>query len=313
MPAAERLALLLCGSFNPVTHMHLRMFELARDALTSTGLYQVIAGILSPVSDHYGKAGLISSSHRLEMARRAARSSTWIKCDDWEASRSEWSTTVKVLRHHRARLRTALRDDNIQVKLLCGADVLQSFEQPGVWTENDREEILRDFGVVCISRGGFNIDTFIYESDQLTRNRHHIRLVTEWVSNEISATKIRRAIRRGESVKYLIQDDVIEYIQQNGLYGMAPTPADILNANAGEPDLSCNSSNQNNHVQAQETTQGGTDLTNEASTSQTQHNDGPSVETETPVQVQRSRQRKSEESSSDVPAKRPRTSRSGPE
>ena len=29
----------------------------------------------------------------------------------------------------------------------------------------------------------------------------------------------RRALRRGDSVKYLLQDSVIDYIQENQLYG----------------------------------------------------------------------------------------------
>lgn len=31
------VVLLACGSFNPITHMHLRLFEVARDHLHQTG------------------------------------------------------------------------------------------------------------------------------------------------------------------------------------------------------------------------------------------------------------------------------------
>jgi len=43
--------------------------------------------------------------------------------------------------------------------------------------------------------------------------------VTEWITNEVSSTKIRRALRRSESVKYLLQESVIDYIHKHGLYG----------------------------------------------------------------------------------------------
>ncbi len=36
--------------------------------------------------------------------------------------------------------------------LLAGADLLESFLEPGVWSEEDQETILRDYGVVCITR-----------------------------------------------------------------------------------------------------------------------------------------------------------------
>jgi len=34
----------------------------------------------------------------------------------------------------------------------------------------------------------------------------------------VSSTKIRKAVRRGNSVKYLVGDPVIEYMDQNNLY-----------------------------------------------------------------------------------------------
>jgi nicotinic acid mononucleotide adenylyltransferase len=34
----------------------------------------------------------------------------------------------------------------------------------------------------------------------------------------VSSTKIRTAVRRGDSVKYLVPDSVIEYIEKNNLY-----------------------------------------------------------------------------------------------
>lgn len=45
MTSKVRLVLLCCGSFNPITNMHLRMFEIARDYLHQTGKYDIIAGI----------------------------------------------------------------------------------------------------------------------------------------------------------------------------------------------------------------------------------------------------------------------------
>jgi len=35
------LVLLACGSFNPITHQHMRLFELARDHMHQTGWCQL--------------------------------------------------------------------------------------------------------------------------------------------------------------------------------------------------------------------------------------------------------------------------------
>ena len=35
---------------------------------------------------------------------------------------------------------------------------------------------------------------------------------------QVSSTKIRTAVRRGTSVRYLVPDSVLEYVEQEGLY-----------------------------------------------------------------------------------------------
>ncbi|XP_016847596.1 nicotinamide/nicotinic acid mononucleotide adenylyltransferase 3 isoform X4 [Anolis carolinensis] len=94
------LTLLACGSFNPITNMHLRLFELARDHLHQTGKYQVIGGIISPVNDDYGKQGLVAAKHRVAMAHLALETSDWIRVDAWESQQRQWIETIAVLRHH---------------------------------------------------------------------------------------------------------------------------------------------------------------------------------------------------------------------
>ncbi|KAK2572265.1 Nicotinamide/nicotinic acid mononucleotide adenylyltransferase 1 [Acropora cervicornis] len=180
-----KVVLLSCGSFNPVTFLHLRMFELARDALNKTGVYTVVKGFFSPVNDGYKK----------------------------KSKQSGWQETIKVLTHMSDKF-----VDSAHVKLLCGADLLESFAVPNLWKDEDIEQIVGQYGLVVISRAGSNPESFIYESDVLTKFKDNIHIVTEWISNDVSATKIRRALRRGESVKYLIPDPVIEYIKANKLY-----------------------------------------------------------------------------------------------
>uniref|UniRef100_A0A8D0B3I4 Nicotinamide-nucleotide adenylyltransferase n=1 Tax=Salvator merianae TaxID=96440 RepID=A0A8D0B3I4_SALMN len=236
------LTLLACGSFNPITNMHMRLFELARDHFHQTGKYQVRGGIISPVNDNYGKQGLVAAKHRIAMARLALETSEWIKVDSWESEQEQWSETVEVLRHHYKEL---LKSHHIseqpgenngpleksagasvtssctvipEIKLLCGADVLKTFQTPNLWKEEHILEIVEEFGVVCISRAGSDPSQCISQSKILSKYQHNIHLVREWIPNEISATSIRRAICKGQSVKYLIPDSVISYIKQHNIY-----------------------------------------------------------------------------------------------
>lgn len=242
-----RVVLLSCGSFNPITNMHLRMFELARDHLEDTGQYRVVKGIISPVGDGYKKKGLIQACHRLEMARLATESSDWITVDSWESLQPEWVETAKVARHYHEELHEAeqnnddvdtvkyakkrrveenyfessshhKRRDGPQLMLLCGADVLESFEVPNLWKQEDIAEMMGRYGLVCITRSGNDPHKFIHQSDMLWKYRKNIHTVKEWVTNDISATHVRRALRRGQSVRYLLPDSVIHYILEHDLY-----------------------------------------------------------------------------------------------
>nr|XP_046264538.1 uncharacterized protein LOC124069421 [Scatophagus argus] len=235
--AARRipLVLLACGSFNPITNQHMRLFELARDHMHSTGLYQVVGGIVSPVSDSYGKQGLVLAKHRIAMAKLALLSSNWVTVDEWESQQPDWTETVVTMRYHYERILTGYEQSTgthnassgnnthlsstcPQLKLLCGADFLDTFKIPGLWRDDHVEEVAGRFGLVCVSRGGLQPERAVHESDTLSHHRQNIFLVREWVRNDTSATEVRRALRRGLSVKYLVPDSVIEYIQQHNLY-----------------------------------------------------------------------------------------------
>ncbi|OMP04228.1 hypothetical protein COLO4_09836 [Corchorus olitorius] len=100
------VVLVATGSFNPPTLMHLRMFELARDALNSDG-FNVIGGYMSPVNDAYKKKGLIAAEHRIELCNLACKSSEFVMVDPWEANQSSYQRTLTVL----SRVKSFLTED----------------------------------------------------------------------------------------------------------------------------------------------------------------------------------------------------------
>lgn len=106
--------------------------------------------------------------------------------------------------------------------------------------------LVQDYGLVVISREGNDSQKSIYNNDILTKfqvfkffnynviivckeeyytkNGIHviwqgnITLVREWITNDISSTKIRQAIRRNDSIRYFVPDSVVEYINRENLY-----------------------------------------------------------------------------------------------
>ncbi|XP_029173321.1 uncharacterized protein LOC114942181 isoform X2 [Nylanderia fulva] len=259
--APTRVILMSCGSYNPPTNMHLRMFEIARDHLHRMGTHVVVGGVISPVNDAYAKKELASATHRCAMLRLALQNNDWIRLSTWETRQNCWTKTRLCLQHHQNLLNSMLCNSNdikhhlqmddtewipenvknssdntpIQIKLLCGADLLESFGICGLWLEEDIDAIVGEHGLVVITREGCNPNKFIYDSDILSKHMHNICIVTEWIPNEVSSTRIRRALKRSQSVKYLLQDSVIDYIYKHEIYD-ARTPNTTIKLELPSPN-----------------------------------------------------------------------------
>lgn len=92
------------------------------------------------------------------MLKHALNTSEWIKISEWETQQEGWTRTRNTLQYHQNYLNSIIRDvngtntsnlpnwipenirqtkDPVQIKLLCGADLLESFATPGVWQKED--------------------------------------------------------------------------------------------------------------------------------------------------------------------------------
>ncbi|XP_065079021.1 uncharacterized protein LOC135702003 isoform X1 [Ochlerotatus camptorhynchus] len=255
MTSPTKIMLIACGSFSPPTPMHFRMFEIARDHFEQMGTAHVVGGVISPVHDSYGKNGLVTATHRCTMIKIGLQSSDWIRLSEWETQQEEWTRTRLTLQYHQNFVNSYLKDSNnrndqhipswipeglkktaghVQMKLLCGADLLESFATPGLWKDEDIEAIVGQHGIVVVSRAGANAEQFIFNSDLLSRYRRNITIVTNWITNDVSSTLVRRLLNRGLSVKYLLDDYLIEYIKKNGLYGTNDTKYILPVSTSGE-------------------------------------------------------------------------------
>ncbi|ESO00353.1 hypothetical protein HELRODRAFT_113251 [Helobdella robusta] len=256
-----RVVLVSCGGFNPINFMHLRMFELARDHMNSTGRYRIIGGIISPMSIKLSHKDATSMQQRCSMIKQSLATSSWIRLDTWAADQQHHVNTLTLLRHHFDVIETTLNFNqldpytptkrkcngvfkytsagwlfecfmlhikantliNVELMLLCGADVLHDFNEPNLWNEKEVEEIVSNFGLVVITRMGFNPQHSIYDSDVLSKYKNNIHIVPDWIANDMSSTRIRTAIRRKQSVKYLLPEQVIDYIGRHHLYAPLAT------------------------------------------------------------------------------------------
>jgi len=54
--------------------------------------------------------------------------------------------------------------------------------------------------------------------ESLTQWRDNIFLVRQTIQNDVSSTKVRLFLKRGMSVRYLLPNPVVDYIEANDLY-----------------------------------------------------------------------------------------------
>jgi len=222
-PEKQPIVLVACGSFSPVTYLHLRMFEMAVDFIRQNTNFEIMGGYLSPVSDMYKKQGLLSATHRVNMCNIAAQqTSTWLMVDSWEAFQSYQRTAV-VLDHFDHELNDVLggvktesgEKREVRVMLLAGSDLIATMSEPGVWSEEDLDHILGRYGCCIVERAGSDMTQ---ATDALAKWLPNIYLISQMIQNDVSSTKVRLFLRRGLSVRYLLPSAVIDYIEANGLY-----------------------------------------------------------------------------------------------
>lgn len=213
---SERIDFLLvsCGSFSPITFMHLRMMEIAKQKVLNEHPGSHIKGVLSPVNDAYGKKGLASSEHRIEMCKLAIQDSDWINVNTWEANQTSNQDTVNVLNV----LASFYNLPKEKVLFVCGSDLLLTFAIPGLWSDKDITEIV-DHGIVVVRRPSvIGLEEFVATHPLLGERKSQIHICNSDVESTLSSTLIRNNIKENRSIKYLLPLSVEAYIKSQKLF-----------------------------------------------------------------------------------------------
>lgn len=198
--------------------MHLRMFDVAKSHLFKKKNITVNRGIISPTNDNYAihKPSLSPAFHRVAMINLALKDKEcrWIVCDDWETRQKEWIRTLPALKHYE----TVYGPD---LKLLCGADLFESFLVPNLWSDEHIEEILNTYGIVVLPRVGSNPWKLLYDSSKseiFKKYLEKIDIIDDTPLIEISSTMVRESVRDDKPIDHLVHRDVAIYIRNKGLY-----------------------------------------------------------------------------------------------
>lgn len=194
------------GSFNPI---HLGHLIIARAVAETARLDRVIF-LPSRNPPHKSDHQLLNAEHRAEMVRLAIIAEPLFEFSDYDLSRAGPTYTIDTVLHFRRELGAGAA-----LFWLIGGDSLRELTS---WKR--LPELVRECTLLTAARAGFaHVDWTPFREligDAGIRCLQDGILVTPTV--EISSTDIRRRLREGKSIRYLVPESVREYIAAHGLY-----------------------------------------------------------------------------------------------
>lgn len=208
---------ILGGTFDPIHYAHLRLGETLAERLNLAQVRFVPAAV-----PPHRASPQVTAQHRLEMVRLATAGNACFVTDDRECRRSGNSYTVDTLLELRAELGAER-----PLALLMGVD---AFNLLTTWS---RWERLFDLAhIVVAHRPGFVLDITQLPTALAAETRRRLTddcariaagpagsvLAIDVPALDISATAIRAMLAGGHSARYLLPDEVLDYIGSNRLY-----------------------------------------------------------------------------------------------
>ena len=184
---------ILGGTFNPV---HIGHLTIAQMVCQQVGLDRVVF-IPSYLPPHKSGKNVISARDRYHMLRLAVKGNPKFRTNDFEikkGGRSYSVETVKYLRKEYPR--------GTKFFFIIGSDLL-----PRLYTWKDIHELKKMVTFLSVSRPGFR------------RKKSKIRVRSITVPGlHTSSTFARQRLLAGKTVKYLVPENVLRYIQKKKLY-----------------------------------------------------------------------------------------------
>jgi len=183
---------ILGGTFNPIHIGHLVLAEEARQKLKLDRVIFVPA-YLPP---HKASRGLAKAAQRYMMVKLAIKGNKYFRLSDIEIKRNGYSYTIDTLRELK---KTLVKD---KLYFITGSDLLDYLDD---W--KGLREVVKIARFVVATRPGYPLKKLPAYISTLA-----IRAI------DISAFRIRQAIKKNRSIRYLVPREVYRYIERNKLY-----------------------------------------------------------------------------------------------
>jgi nicotinate-nucleotide adenylyltransferase len=206
MKTYQRLGM-MGGTFDPIHYGHLVAAEEARCQLELEKVIFIPAGR----PPHKTKREISAARHRLNITRLAVASNPFFRVSDVEIMKPGPSYTIDTVQIFKEKFPGA------ELFFITGADaVLEILSWKRV------EELLRLCYFVAATRPGYQLDELSKNIPGFPINGKKRIITMEVPALAISSTDLRRRVREGRPIKYLVPEAVEAYILNNNLYRLHP-------------------------------------------------------------------------------------------
>lgn len=191
------------GSFDPIHNGHLIISEYIRDYLSLDQIIFIPAG----QPPHKLNKIIGSPNHRFNMADLAIKDNEKFTISDMEIRNKETSYTYPTVKK--------IIDENkgSDYYFIIGADSLFSLDK---W--HNFSELTKIIKFALWERRGYYKDDIMNRIKYLKKEYGTSISYIEGPIMEISSSYIRNRLKSKKSIKYLVPNSVLEYIEENNLY-----------------------------------------------------------------------------------------------
>lgn len=205
----------LGGTFDPLHYGHLRAAEVARERASLEKVIFVPAA--SP--PHKTEEAVADANHRTRMVELALREETNFELSRIEVERGGPSYTIDTL------AALSEREPEASWFFITGTDAFVDIRTWHRW-----EELLRDYAFIVHERPGCSIERVMGVIPEELRDQvvelpigrppaasRRILLLRDTML-DVSSTEIRRMVREGRTIRFLVPEAVEEYLRDYRLY-----------------------------------------------------------------------------------------------
>lgn len=192
------------GTFDPI---HIGHLVTAEEVRYEFGIDEVLF-VPTGHPPHKSNINMTTSEHRYLMTVLATAANPSFKVSRLEIDREGVTYTIDTIKEIKA-----IYGEHIRLYFITGADAVQQ-----ILTWKESEELLQICDFVAVTRPGYNKEELIKQIEELKRNYESNIHFLEVPALAISSSSIRSRISNIKPIKYLVPEEVENYIKKYNLY-----------------------------------------------------------------------------------------------